>query len=169
MLSQKMQDALNEQINRELFSTYLYLSMSSYAESIGLKGIANWMRVQSQEELFDAMKFYDFVNERGGRVVLQEIAKPEHEWASVEELFQGVRNHENFITKSINELVDLAIEERDHATNSFLKWFVDEQVEEEASADEVLNKIKLTGGQGNALFMIDMELSKRVFVPPVTQ
>jgi len=166
MISKKMQTAINEQINAELYSSYLYLSMSAYYQSLNLPGFANWMRVQAQEELMHAMKFYDYVNTRGGHINLQPIDGPKTEWSSPTAPFADGLEHEGKVTALINNLVDLAIKERDHATATFLDWFVNEQVEEEANADAVLRQLKLIGGEGNGLFMIDRELATRVFVPP---
>ena len=167
MLKETIQDALNKQINAELYSAYLYLSMSSYFESINLKGFANWMRVQAQEELGHAMRMYDYVVERGGRVILDTIEKPPSEWKSPLDAFEAVYNHETKVTGLINDLVELALKERDHATYNMLQWFVNEQVEEEASADEIVQKLKLVGDEGRALFMIDRELAQRQPPQPV--
>jgi len=166
MIKEKIQDALNKQINAELYSSYLYLSMSAYFESINLKGCANWMRVQTQEELVHAMKFYDYLIERGGKVILSSIESPPTEWPSPLAIFEQAYQHEQKVTGLINGLVDLAIAEKDHATNNFLQWFVSEQVEEEASADEVVQKIKLMGDARGGIFMLDRELAQRVFTPP---
>jgi ferritin len=166
MMDEKMQEALNKQLNAEIYSAYLYLSMSAYFQSVNLGGFANWMRVQWQEELAHGLKFYDYVNERGGRVVLQAVEAPPSEWDSPLAVFEHVYEHEQKVTGMINKLVDLAVEVRDHATNNFLQWFVSEQVEEEASADEVLQKVKLVGDDASGLFMIDRELTQRVFVAP---
>lgn len=166
MISEKMQTALNAQLNAELYSGYMYLSMSAYFESKGLKGFANWMRVQYQEEVTHAEKFYDFINEREGRVVLTEIAAPPADWSSPLAAFENTVEHERKVTAMINNLVDLSLEEKDHATNNFLQWFVSEQVEEEASAGEVRDKIKLAGETGGGMFMVDQELATRVFTPP---
>jgi ferritin len=166
MLDQKMQGALNKQLNAELYSSYLYLSMSAYFQSVNLGGFANWMRVQAREELLHAMKFYDYVNERGGSVMLHSVDEPPSEWDSPLAVFEDVYRHEQKVTGLINNLVDLAIEARDHATNNFLQWFVSEQVEEEASADEVVQKLKLVGDDPSGLLMIDRELGQRVFVAP---
>ena len=164
MIDEKMQDALNKQLNAELYSSYLYLSMAAYFQGVNLGGFANWMRVQAQEELSHAMKFYDYVNERGGRVALQAVEAPPSEWDSPLAVFEHVYQHEQKVTGLINKLVDLAIEARDHATNNFLQWFVSEQVEEEDSADEVVQRLKLVGDDPSGLFMIDRELAQRVFV-----
>ncbi len=168
MIKEKIQEALNKQLNAELFSSYLYLSMAAYFESINLKGFANWMRVQTQEELVHAMKFYNFIIERGGKAVLSAIEGPPTQWKSPLAVFEHAYQHEQKVTGLINNLVDLSIAEQDHATNNFLQWFVAEQVEEEASADEVVQKIKLMGDASGGLFMLDQELAQRVFTPPPT-
>ena len=131
MLKEKIQAALGKQLNAELFSSYLYLSMSAYFQSISLPGFANWMRVQAQEELVHAMKFYDFINDRNGRVMLQKVDGPPTEWSSPLDVFESTYQHEQKVTGLINDLVNLAVAERDHATEIFLQWFVAEQVEEE--------------------------------------
>lgn len=166
MLKKKMQKALNAQINAEMYSGYLYLSMESYFQSVSLSGFAAWMRGQVQEELMHGMKFYDFVSERGGRVTLETIKKPETSWKSPLAAFEHILQHEQMVTELINNLVDLAIEEKDHATKIFLQWFVTEQVEEEASVGEVVNKLKLIKDNSSGLFLLDAELSKRVFTMP---
>ena len=168
MLKKKILKSLNDQINAEMFSSYLYLSMEAYFQSISLKGFAAWMRVQAQEEMMHGMKFYDFVNERGGKVTLEAIAKPETTWATPLAAFEAVLKHEEHVTSLINNLVDLAISEKDHASNNFLQWFVAEQVEEEASASEVVEKLKLIKDNPSGLFMVDAELGKRVFTMPAT-
>lgn len=166
MLKEKMLKALNEQINAELYSSYLYLSMESYFQSVSLNGFAVWMRAQVQEELFHAMKFYDYVCERGGRVTLSAIKKPDANWKSPLIAFQQIQKHEQHVTALINALVDLAMEEKDHATLNFLQWFVAEQVEEEASAGEIVDKLKLIREDASGLFFLDAELGRRVFSPP---
>ena len=165
MLSPKMQEALNRQVNAELYSSYLYLSMSAHFQSANLPGFANWMRVQAQEELVHAMKFYDFILERDGRVVLEAIDTPPTEWVSPLLAFEAAYKHEQHVTSRINDLADLAVSEKDHATSIFLQWFITEQVEEEDSVSDVLNKLKLVGG-GEGLFFLDKELGARTFVPP---
>ena len=164
MISQKMQDALNAQLNAEFYSAYLYLSMSNYFESIGLKGLAHWMRMQWDEEQIHTLKLNDFVNERGGRVILSQVESPPSDWSSPLAVFEATAEHEYKVTGLINDLVNVAIEENDHATRNFLMWFVDEQVEEEASVDEVLQKLKLIGDSGQGLFMLDEQLGQRT--PP---
>ena len=169
MISKKMEEALNSQVNAELYSAYLYLSMESYFKSLNLNGFANWMRVQTQEEVMHAMKIYDFINERGGRVTLKTIDGPPTEWNSPLAVFEAVYTHEQKVTGLINELVDLAIKEKDHATNSFLQWFVSEQVEEESSADEIVQQLKMMEDAPGGMFMLDRELGQRVFTLPVTK
>ena len=166
MLNEKMEKALNEQVNWEMYSSYFYLSMSSYFESISLAGCAQWMRAQAQEELYHAIKIYDYINERGGRAIMEAIAKPPSEWDSTLTVFEEVLSHEQKVTGLINDLVNLALDERDHATNIFLQWFVSEQVEEEDTVGGVLDKFRLIGGDKSGLFVLDRELSSRVFTPP---
>jgi len=169
MISKKIQDALNEQINAELYSAYLYLSMDAYFQSTNLVGFANWMRVQTQEEMAHATKMYDYVNERGGKVTLKQIAGPPTEWESPLAIFEAVYEHEQKVTALINNLVDMAIAEKDHAANTFLQWFVSEQVEEESSADLMVQKLKLMKDAPGGLYMLDNELGQRVFTPPASE
>ena len=169
MIGKKMEKALNEQINAELYSAYLYLSMVAYFESVNLTGFATWMRAQTQEEMMHAMKIYDFINERGGRVILTAIETPPSEWNSPLAAFEAAYAHEQLVTGRINDLVNLAVEEKDHATNAFLQWFVNEQVEEETSADNVVQNLKMAQNAPGALFMIDHELGQRVFTSPVNE
>jgi ferritin len=166
MLDKEMEEALNGQLNAEMYSAYLYLAMSAYFQSINLGGFANWMRVQYQEEMVHALKFYDFINERGARVSLKRIDAPQAEWKSPLAAFEGAYSHEQKVTGLINDLVDLASKKRDHATNIFLQWFVSEQVEEEDSANEVVEKIKLVGDAKGGMFMLDREMAQRTFTPP---
>jgi ferritin len=163
MISQKMLDALNEQINAEMYSGYLYLAMSAYFTDANLNGFANWMRIQAQEELMHAMKIYDYVNEREGRILLKPIQGPKTEWSTPVEAFEETYKHEQHVTSLINNLVSLAMEEKDYATNSFLQWFVDEQVEEEANASELVNRLKMVAESRGGLFMLDRELAGRTF------
>ena len=166
MIDKKMQDALNEQIKWELYSAYLYLSMSAHFASINLVGFANWMRVQAQEELSHAMKFYDYVIERGGKINLLAVDAPPVKWASPLAAFKNAYEHEQHVTSRINDLVSLALKIKDHATHILLQWFVTEQVEEEASADGVVQQLKLIGKDSSGLFMLDRELGQRTFTPP---
>ncbi|MGD8881483.1 MAG: ferritin [Desulfobacterales bacterium] len=161
MLTEKMQKALNGQLNAELYSSYLYLSMNAYFKAVNLDGFANWMYYQAQEELEHSMKFYDFIVQRGGKVQLQQIEAPPAEWGSPLAVFEATLEHEQKVTGLINDLVEIAHEERDHATNIFLQWFVSEQVEEEESVGGVLEQLKLMGDAQGGLFMIDRELAKR--------
>jgi ferritin len=157
----KMQEALNKQINAELYSSYLYLSMSAYFQSVNLAGFAHWMRVQAREELSHAMKFYDHVIERGGTVTLQPVEAPPPRWDSPLAAFEEAYQHEQKVTGLINQLVDNAVQAKDHATNNFLQWFVSEQVEEEASADAIVQKLRLVGNAPGGLFVLDHELGGR--------
>ena len=160
-INRKIQDAINKQINHEFYSAYLYLSMSAYFESINLKGFAHWMRTQAKEEDEHAMKLYKFLVERGGKVILSEIEKPPLEWKSPLDAIESAYKHEQKVTEMINGLVNLAAVEKDRATEVFLQWFVNEQVEEENSTNELVQKLKLVGDSGNGLLMIDSELAKR--------
>ena len=166
MLNTRILDELNKQMNAELYSAYLYLSMSAYFESINMAGCANWMRVQAQEEMTHTMKFYSFIVERDGRIKMSSIKAPPDEWNSPLDAFESAYAHEQKVTGMINDLVNIAIEEKDHATNSFLQWFVNEQVEEEATTEGIVQKIKLMGDTSGAMFMLDNELGQRVLVPP---
>lgn len=161
MLSQTMQAAMNDQIKHELYSAYVYLSMSSYCEATNLRGFAHWMRMQAQEELGHAMRFYDFINDRGGRVVLQALDQPPADFESPLALFERALAHEQEVTRAINRLVALASQEEDYASQAFLQWFVTEQVEEEKSAAEIIETLKLIGDRGDAIFMLDRELAQR--------
>lgn len=161
MLSKTMEQELNIQINKEMYSAYYYLAMAAWAEQKSLVGVANFFKVQAQEEINHAQKFYHFLNERGGRVLLEAIDKPQAEYKDVEEIFTLALEHEQYVTSRIHKLVDVAISESDHATKTFLDWFVSEQVEEEASMDNILQKIKMVGATGHGLFMIDAELGGR--------
>ncbi len=164
MLSKKMENELNKQINAEYWSAYLYLSMSGYCAEIGLAGAANWMRIQYQEEISHALKFFDYIIDRGGRVELMPIAEVPKKWNGVINIFEETLKHEQKVTSLINSLMDVAIEERDHAAKSFLQWYVDEQVEEEDNVRTILDQLRLVDGGGNGLFMIDKDLAQRVFV-----
>ncbi len=166
MLSERMTKALNEQMNKEMYSAYLYMDMSAHCTYSGLGGFANWFMVQYQEEMSHAMKIYDYINEQGGKVVLNSIEKPPGNFGTPLEMFEATLKHEQFITESIHGLVELAYEEKDYATQIFLQWFVTEQIEEEANDNELIAKLRLVGDEGNGLFMIDKELESRTFNPP---
>ena len=161
MMGERLQEAINEQINKELYSAYLYLSMSAYCEAEGLSGFAAWMRAQAQEEVGHAMRFFDHVNTRGGRVVLKAIEVPPPIWKSPLEMFEQVLEHERKVTGMINRLYQLALSENDYATQIELQWFITEQVEEEESAGAVVEQLKRIGDQPMGLLMLDRELGQR--------
>ena len=161
MLSRTTQDAINEQIKNEMYSAYLYLSMSAYCESINLPGFAHWMQMQAQEEMVHAMKFYGYVHTRGGRVVLLAIDQPPAEFQSPLDIFEKALEHEQKVTAMISNLYDLAIQEKDYASQVLLQWFVTEQVEEEDSATKVIDTLKMVGDSRQALLMLDRELAGR--------
>lgn len=167
MLSKKMEKALNDQVNAEFYSGYLYLSMAAYLEEIDYPGFAQWMNVQAKEEQDHGMKLYNYIITRGGKVTLEAIEAPQTEWDGVEAIFQHVLEHEQLVTSLINNLVDLAIEEKDHATNQFLQWYVAEQVEEEENAMENLGKIKRGNNSSDILFMLDAEFGARTYNPQI--
>jgi len=167
MVSDKMAKALNSQLNFELYSAYVYLAMSAHADSVGLKGFANWFQVQYEEEMFHAMKFFNYIMDRA-EVELEQIDKPRKTYKDALEMFEETLKHEQEVTSRINELASLAIDEKDHATSTFLQWFINEQVEEEATVKEILDNLKLAGATGAGLFMINGELAARTFTPPAT-
>jgi ferritin len=162
MISPRMLEAFNEHLNVEYFSAYYYLSMSAHFHKADLNGFAQWMRVQYDEELVHAGKFFDFINDRDGVVSLTQIDTPPQEWDSPIVVFKDALKHEQEVTKKIYSLVDLSLEIRDHASNTFLQWFVTEQVEEESTASEIIQQLKLVGDDGNGLFLLDRELGQRV-------
>ena len=161
MISKTMQDAMNDQINKELFSSYLYLSMAAYFEDRNLPGFAHWMRIQEAEEREHAMKLYDFLLERGGKVTLKAIDAPKTEWASTLEVAQEVAAHEAKVTASIHALYETALKEKDYPAQVMLQWFITEQVEEEKNAAEIVANLKLIEERGTAVLMLDHRLSKR--------
>lgn len=161
MLSKTMEDALNRQVNREFYSSYLYLGMSAYFETVNLKGFAGWMKVQANEERNHAMKIYEYILARQGKVVLDAIEAPKAKWTSAGKVFEEVYAHEQKVTGMIDALVELAVKEKDHASFEMLQWFVKEQVEEEANASLICDKIKTLGDVPGHLFWLDHELSKR--------
>ncbi len=161
MLSSVVQDAMNQQVNAELYSAYLYLSMAANFEGENLRGMAHWMQVQAREEAGHALKFFKYITERGGRVTLTAIAAPPTKWGSPQAVFEAVYTHECHVTGLINKLVELAGTEKDHASGVFLQWFVNEQVEEEANASEILHQLKMLGDSKQGLFMLDRQLSQR--------
>jgi ferritin len=161
MINQKMNDAFNDQIQKELFSAYLYLSMATQFYADGFDGTAQWLRAQALEELIHAMKFFDHINERGGRVKLAEIEKPQTKWDSPMDAFKAALKHEEYITGEINKLVELSESENDYASKTLLQWFVDEQVEEEASVSKILQELEMVKDTPHGLLMIDKELGAR--------
>ena len=166
MLKQKIQDAINDQINAELYSAYLYYSMAAYFESISLKGFSHWMRVQALEEMTHVQKFFSYIYDRGGQVAMKPIEAPPAQWASPLAAFEATYSHEVQVSALINKLMDLALAESDHASCNFLQWFVGEQVEEEASVDEIVQKLVLVEKTEGGLFLLDQEIDKRTFVLP---
>lgn len=166
MISEKMEKAFNEQINKEFYSEYLYLSMLAYFERLNLQGFKTWMGVQVQEEHAHGMGMFDYVHERGGKVELLPIDKPENEWTSPLKVFEQVVVHEKFVTSCINKLMDVAEEEKDRAALSFLDWYLKEQVEEESNVEGVLAKLQLIGDDKHALLLFDKDLATRTFVQP---
>lgn len=167
MVHQRMQDALNKQVNAEYYSAYLYLGMAARFAELGLPGAVSWMKVQFQEELVHAGMFFDYVLERGGQVELADIAAHDKDWATPQALFEAVLAHEELVTSLIGDLADLALEIKDHSTFQFLQWFIAEQVEEESTAHDVLDKLNLACDAPGGLYVLDKELATRVFTPPV--
>ena len=161
MINKTMQDAMNEQINKEFFSSYLYLSMAAHFEEKNLAGFAHWMRIQEAEEREHAMKFYNFILERGGKVALKALEAPKTEWKSSLELFEEAAAHEAMITASINALYELAMKEKDYPALTMLQWFITEQVEEEKNAADIVANLKLIEDRGTAVLMLDHRLAKR--------
>jgi ferritin len=166
MIGDKMEKAFNDQIREEYFSSYLYLSMSAWFEAMNLRGFANWMKVQFHEELMHALGFYTHLIGRGGSVKLQAIEEPQSKWDSPLAAFEATLKHEQHITGCIHKLVELAQDKKDYAAAAFLQWYVTEQVEEEANAEEILHKLKLIGDNMGGLYMLDRELAARAFAPP---
>ncbi len=161
MITERMANELNKQINAELFSSYLYLSMAAYFENAGFKGFANWMRAQSQEEYEHAMKFYEYLISVEGKVELEAIEKPKNQWDSPLAVFEAAKEHEIYVTNLINNLVAVSLEEKDYATNIFLQWFVTEQIEEVATVSEIIDKFKMIGERKESLYFLDKELGAR--------
>ncbi|MCF7816889.1 MAG: ferritin [Kiritimatiellales bacterium] len=161
MISKNMEAAINEQVNKEFYSAYLYLAMSAYCQTIGLPGFAQWMRIQYQEEILHVTKMYDYLLNQSGQVHLKAIKEPAREYGSPVEIFEHTLAHEQFITKSINTLMGLAVDERDYATQAFLQWYVSEQVEEEANVNDILAPLRMVGNDKSGLMMIDRQLAAR--------
>lgn len=167
MINEKMNAAFNEQINAELYSAYLYLSMQAYFKKLNLNGFANWMDVQVQEEMAHARGLYDYVQERDGEIVLDTIKKPELKWNTPVEVFEAVLNHEQLVTSLISKLADVADEVKDRAAALFIQWYIKEQIEEESTASGILETLRMIKQDANALLLLDRELQTRIFNPPV--
>jgi ferritin len=161
MFTSAVQDAMNQQVNAELYSAYLYLSMAADFEAENLHGMAHWMQIQAKEETGHALKFFKYIAERGGRVTLTAIAAPPTQWDSPLALFEQVYKHECHVSSLINKLVELAAAEKDHASEVFLQWFINEQVEEEANASDILHQLKMVGDSKQGLFLLDRHLAQR--------
>lgn len=166
MLSKKNFTALNKHMNTELYSAYLYLNMSAAANAMGFKGVANWFSVQYQEEMVHFMKFYTYLNSQGEQAQVGQMAAPPNQFKGLLPMFEETLKHEQYITACINELTELAVKEKDHASQIFLQWFVTEQIEEEENDREIIGKLKLIGDNGYGLLMLDGDLGTRVFTPP---
>lgn len=169
MLSEKLLNALTEQVNFEFYSSYTYLAMSAYAESIDFMGVANYFKVQAKEELDHAMKFYDYVFQKGGFIELKSVKSPTINYDGIKNLFDAAYKHEQVVTEKIYSLADIATDEKEHATLSLLKWFIDEQVEEENNFITILKKVKRFEDNPTGMYMLDDELAKRIYVPIATQ
>lgn len=169
MLSKNLETAINDQITFELYSSYTYLAMAAYCESIDLSGFANFFGVQAKEEIDHGMKFYDYVFQKGGTVVLGQIDKPKETYTDIVEVFETGLAHEELVTSKIYNIMDIATDEKEHATMSFLKWFIDEQVEEEDNFTTILKKVKRCADNPHALYMLDDEMAQRVYVAPAAE
>lgn len=167
MISEKMLAALNSQLNREHFSALFYLSMSAYTEELGFKGISRWFKIQHHEEFYHAMKIYDYIHSRNGKVELLELEEPDQIYKSVEDVYQKTLVHEEAVSEMINTLMDIAVAEKDHSAQIFLQWFVTEQVEEEGNVQDILTRIKLINNEGSGMIMLDQELGTRQLTVPV--
>ena len=167
MINHNMEAAFNKQINAEFYSAYMYLSMCAHFEDMNLLGFANWMKVQTQEEVAHAMGIFDYLHSRGGKAILEQIDKPPHHWDSPLHIFEEALKHEQHVTSLIWNLADIAESEKDRASMTFLKWYIDEQVEEEDTAGNLVAKLKLIGSDANALLQLDKDLAARTFTPPV--
>ena len=168
MISEKMQEALNEQINKEFYSAYMYLAMSAYCNTIGLPGFSHWMRMQYEEESMHVTKMYDYILDQGGSVHLQAIDEPEQTFGTPLEIFEQTLEHEQYVTGLIHKLMDSAVEERDYATQTFLQWYVTEQVEEEANVNDIVAPLRMVGEDKSGLMMIDRQLAVRPAPTPLT-
>ncbi|MDH3982445.1 MAG: ferritin [Kiritimatiellaceae bacterium] len=168
MISKKMQDALNEQMNKEFYSAYMYLAMSAYSNTLGLPGFSHWMRMQYEEEIMHVTKMYDYILDQGGVVELKTIEQPEKEYGTPLQIFEKTLEHEQYVTGLINDLMGLAFDERDYATQTFLQWYVTEQVEEEANVNDILSPLRMVGEDKGGLMMIDQQLAGRMAPTPLS-
>ncbi|VAX19233.1 Ferritin-like protein 2 [hydrothermal vent metagenome] len=168
MLKKKMEVALNNQLNNEFYSAYLYISMAGYFEHMNLAGFSNWMKVQYKEENSHTMKFFKYINERGGKVTLKGVKAPPSRWKSPLDVFEETLKHEEEVTDNINELLDISMKEKDHATTNFLQWYIEEQVEEEANVSNIIAQLKMIKGSNGSLFLLDKDLAQRVFIDTTT-
>ncbi len=167
MINDKIEAAINGQLNAEMYSANLYYAMAAYFETLSLKGFSRWLRIQALEELTHTQRFFEYVHDRGGRIIMKAVDAPPTEWSSPLEAFEQVLEHEIHVTGLINKLMDLALQVSDHATANFLQWFIAEQVEEEATADEAMQRLKLVDRTEGGLFLLDQEMAKRAFnMPP---
>ncbi len=169
MLKKKIEVALNNQLNNEFYSAYLYISMAGYFEHMSLAGFSNWMKVQYQEENSHTMKFFRYINERGGKVVLKGVKVPPSSWKSPLNVFELTLKHEEEVTENINELLDISMKEKDHATTNFLQWYIEEQVEEEANVSNIIAQLKMIKGSNESLFLLDKDLAQRTFIDTTTK
>ena len=169
MISEKIQEALNEQVNKEFYSAYLYLAMSAYCDTVGFPGFANWMRQQYEEEILHVTKMYDYILDQGGQIHLKQIDEPPKEFGTPVDVFEKTLEHEQYVTGLIHNLMDLAVGEKDYATQAFLQWYVTEQVEEESNVNDILAPLRMVGKEGGGLMMIDQQLAKRLPPTPLAQ
>ncbi|MEI6056233.1 MAG: ferritin [Lentisphaerota bacterium] len=165
-MNPKIEKALNDQINFELYSSYIYMAMASYFRSLSLSGFAHWMEIQVQEELAHALKLYNYITERGGIAVFDAIAKPPQTWDSPTDVFKHSHEHEQIVTSRMHEIVDLSLKEKDHTTNAHIQWYLNEQVEEESKVLGIYQQLKFANNSPQALLMFDRELAQRIFVDP---
>ncbi len=166
MLDKKIEDMIVEQMNFEIHSAYIYLAMGAYCDSIDMPGFANWFKIQWEEEIYHSTRMYEYIVERGGRPILESIEAPQKEWSSLIDTFEKALIHEQEVTKRINSIMTEAVNLSDHATRSFFNWYIDEQVEEEATVDTIIKQLKMVKDSGHGLFMMDKEMGSRAFVKP---
>ncbi|MCC5911144.1 MAG: ferritin [Clostridiaceae bacterium] len=166
MMSEKLLKEFNDQLRYEFESANYYLAMAGYCKDQDLEGFANFFLVQAEEERFHAMKFFNFIDETGGRIEISGFGDPQNDFSSLEDVFTAALKHERFVTSRINEMMDIAVQEKNYACVSFLNWFIDEQVEEEATMTGLINKLKRIGENNHAIYMLDNELAQRTFTPP---